>query len=123
MAARVATAVPATRPIARWADLGVYRLLAAVPGPELAKLLLDPPVSKLVDAPDTTLAETVKAFLDRAGNVQDTATALHIHRQTLYSRLAKAEQQTGLSLGDGHDRLRLHLGLILGPLLEAFDGA
>ena len=54
--------------------------------------------------------------------MQDTATALHIHRQTLYARLAKAEQQTGLSLSNGHDRLRLHLGLILGPLLEAFDG-
>ena len=86
LAARVATAVPATRPIARWADLGVYRLLAAVPGPELAKLLLDPPVLTLLDAPDPTLAQTVKAFLDRAGNVQDTATALHIHRQTLYGQ-------------------------------------
>ncbi len=123
LAARVATAVPATRPIARWANLGVYRLLAAVPGPDLAKLVLDPPVLTLLDAPDPTLAQTVQAFLDRAGNVQDTATALHIHRQTLYGRLAKAEQQTGLNLSNGHDRLRLHLGLILAPLLDGLDGS
>lgn len=107
--------------MARWADLGVYRLLAAVPGPDLAKLVLDPPVWKLLDTPDPTLAQTVKAFLDRAGNVQDTANALHIHRQTLYTRLARAEQQTGLSFSDGHDRLRLHLGLILAPLLDGAD--
>ena len=123
LAARVATAVPATRPIARWADLGVYRLLAAVPGPDLAKLVLDQPLVRLLDTPDPTLAHTVKAFLDRAGNVQDTATALHIHRQTLYGRLAKAEHQTGLSFSNGHDRLRLHLGLLLAPLLEGPDGS
>ena len=122
LAAQVATAVPATRPIARWADLGVYRLLASVPGPDLAKLLLDPPVRKLLDSPDSTLVQTVKAFLDRAGNVADTANALHIHRQTLYARLARAEQQTGLSFSNGHDRLRLHMGLILAPLLEGADG-
>ena len=123
LAAQVATVVPATRPIARWADLGVYRLLASVPGPDLANLVLDAPVRKLLDTPDPTLAQTVQAFLDRAGNVQDTANALHIHRQTLYARLAKAEQQTGLNLSDGHDRLRLHLGLILAPLLEGADGS
>jgi len=56
------------------------------------------------------------------GNVAQTAAALHIHRQTLYARLAKAEQLTGLSLASGHDRLRLHLGLIIAPLLDEKDG-
>ncbi len=117
LAARVAAAVPAVRPIARWSDLGVYRLLAALPDPDLAKLLLDAPVRRLLSAPDPTLADTVRAYLDRAGNVAQTAAALHIHRQTLYARLGKAEQLTGLSCSSGHDRLRLHLGLIIAPLL------
>jgi hypothetical protein len=117
LAARVAAAVPAVRPIARWAELGVYRLLAAVPDPDLAKLLLDAPLRRLLAEPDPTLADTVRAYLDRAGNVAQTAAALHIHRQTLYARLGKAEQLTGLSLASGHDRLRLHLGLIIAPLL------
>ena len=50
--------------------------------------------------------------------MQETAAALHIHRQTLYYRLNKAENLTGLSLSNGHDRTRLHLGLMLAPLLE-----
>jgi sugar diacid utilization regulator len=120
LAARVAAAVPAVRPVARWAGLGVYRLLAALPDPDLAKLLLDAPVRRLLDSPD--LADTVRCYLDRAGNVAQTAAALHIHRQTLYSRLGKAEQLTGLSLESGHDRLRLHLGLIIVPLLNEQDG-
>ena len=122
LAARVATAVAAVRPIARWAELGVYRLLAALPDSDLAALLLDAPVRRLLGALDPTLADTVRAYLDRAGNVAQTAAALHIHRQTLYARLGKAEQLTGLSLASGHDRLRLHLGLIIAPLLDEQDG-
>ena len=120
LAARVAAAVPAVRPVARWAELGVYRLLAALPDPDLAQLLLDAPVRRLLESPE--LAGTVRAYLDRAGNIALTAAALHVHRQTLYSRLGRAEQLTGLSLDSGHDRLRLHLGLIIAPLLDARDG-
>jgi len=117
-AARVAAAVPAVRPVARWADLGLYRLLTALPQSELAALVLDAPVRRLLDALDPELVQTVRVYLDRAGNVQETAAALHIHRQTLYYRLSKAETITGLSLGNGHDRSRLHVGLMLAPLLD-----
>jgi sugar diacid utilization regulator len=119
LAARVARAVPTVRPVARWADLGLYRLLAALPQPELASLILDQPVRRLLETPDPDLLQTVTSYLDHAGNVQDTAAALHIHRQTLYYRLGKAEALTGLSFGNGQHRVRLHLGLMLAPLLEA----
>ena len=107
------------RPVARWRDLGLYRLLAAMPAADLSGLLLDPPVRRLLDAPDPDLLRTVRTYLERAGNVQETAAELHVHRQTLYYRLAKAEALTGLSFGNGHDRVRMHLGLMLGPLLGA----
>jgi len=45
--------------------------------------------------------------------VRRTAAALAIHRQTLYYRLGRIEQLTGLDLGDGGDRLTLHLALRL----------
>ena len=118
-AARVAAAVPAVGPIARWVDLGLYRLLAAVPRAELAPVVLDAPVRRLLDSPDPDLGRTVRSYLDHAGNAQQTAAALHIHRQTLYYRLGKAEVLTGLSLASGHDRVRLHLALMLAPLLDA----
>lgn len=120
LAAQVATALPGARPISRWSDLGVYRLLG-MPGADLSKNLIDAPIRQLLDTQDPTLRDTVRTFLDEAGNVQETASRLHIHRQTLYSRLARVEHQTGLNLGNGHDRLRLHLGLVLAPLLDGPD--
>ncbi|MET0695621.1 MAG: helix-turn-helix domain-containing protein [Propionibacteriaceae bacterium] len=119
LAARVAASVPAVPDVARWIDLGLYRLLAALSPAELSALVLDAPVRRLLAAPDADLVETVRVYLDRAANVQETAAALHIHRQTLYYRLAKAESLTGLSFAQGHDRIRLHLGLMLAPLLAS----
>ena len=119
LAARVASAVPTVRPVARWADLGLYRLLAALPRAELASLILDAPVRRLLESPDSDLLHTVTSYLDHAGNVHDTAAELHIHRQTLYYRLGKAEALTGLRFDNGHDRVRLHIGLMLAPLLGA----
>lgn len=118
LSARVAATVESFGPIARWVDLGLYRLLAGVPARELAPLVLDPAVSALLGSPDVELRHTVRAYLDRAASVRETAAALHIHRQTLYYRLGKVEALTGLSLADGHHRLRLHLALMFAPLLD-----
>ena len=71
----------------------------------------------LLDEPDERLAATARRYLDLAGSAQATAAALQIHRQTLYYRLNRIEQVTGLDLRRGEHRLRLHLGLQLGPLL------
>ena len=50
-------------------------------------------------------------WLDRAGSPQRAAAALCIHRQTLYYRLGRIAELTGLDLADGADRLLLHLGV------------
>jgi len=47
----------------------------------------------------------------RAGQAGRTAAELGIHRQTLYYRLSRVEQLTGLDLDDGEDRLLLHMAL------------
>ncbi|SCD76361.1 PucR C-terminal helix-turn-helix domain-containing protein, partial [Streptomyces sp. DfronAA-171] len=57
------------------------------------------------------LARTVEVFLDHAGQAGRTAAALGIHRQTLYYRLSRVEQLTGLDLDDGEHRLLLHMGV------------
>ena len=56
-------------------------------------------------------------FLDRAGQAGRTAAELGIHRQTLYYRLSRVEQLTGLDLDDGEDRLLLHMALKGGEAL------
>lgn len=50
-------------------------------------------------------------FLDCAGQASRTAAALGIHRQTLYYRLSRIEELTGLHLTEGEDRLLLHMAL------------
>ena len=57
------------------------------------------------------LARTAEVFLDHAGQAGRTAAELGIHRQTLYYRLSRVEQLTGLRLTDGEDRLLLHMAL------------
>ncbi|BFO15593.1 hypothetical protein SHKM778_19810 [Streptomyces sp. KM77-8] len=57
------------------------------------------------------LARTAEVYLDRAGQAGRTAAELGIHRQTLYYRLSRIEQLTGLDLDDGEDRLLLHMAL------------
>jgi DNA-binding PucR family transcriptional regulator len=53
-------------------------------------LILDAPVRRLLEAPNSDLLRTITSYLHHAGNVHDTAAELHIHRQTLYYRLGKA---------------------------------
>ncbi|WP_242659376.1 PucR family transcriptional regulator [Thermostaphylospora chromogena] len=106
-ALRVAERVPSFAPVARWPELGAYRVLARLPAEGLRELAAE--AAPLAAEPD--LARTVEVYLDRAGHVQETARLLGVHRQTLYYRLAKAERLTGADLADGGDRLRLHLAL------------
>ena len=101
-AARVAAAVPRLSPVAHWAELGAWRPVSELAGP-------DPVVVPLLS--DRVLAETAEVFLDCAGSASRAAAALQIHRQTLYYRLARIGEITGLDLADGETRLLLHSSL------------
>jgi hypothetical protein len=106
-AARAALAEPRLGPDAHWAAIGPYRLLTALP-PDTAR---DPVLAPLLLPANRQLARTTEVFLDCAGQAGRTAAELGIHRQTLYYRLSRVEQLTGLDLDDGEDRLLLHMGL------------
>ncbi|MER7106793.1 helix-turn-helix domain-containing protein [Streptomyces sp. NPDC000229] len=106
-AARAAMAQPRLGPLAQWASIGPYRLLSALP----AAPPHDPAVRALLTPGHGELARTAEVFLDSAGQAGRTAATLGIHRQTLYYRLSRVEQLTGLDLDDGEDRLLLHMAL------------
>ncbi|MDK1476090.1 helix-turn-helix domain-containing protein [Streptomyces sp. 549] len=106
-AARAARAETRLGPVARWGDLGAHRLLTALPAPVRA----DPAVRVLLEPGHREMARTAEVFLDHAGQAGRTAAALGIHRQTLYYRLSRVEQLTGLDLDEGTDRLLLHMAL------------
>ncbi|MDQ0378816.1 PucR family transcriptional regulator [Amycolatopsis thermophila] len=118
IAVRAAATLPRFDGIAHWDDLGAYALLLRIPAPQREHL---PEPLRALLASDTNgrLVETLTAYLDHAGSSLDTAAALHIHRTSLYYRLHRIEEITGLDLADGEHRLTLHLGLRLLPLLVA----
>ena len=101
-AARIAATVPRFSPVAHWPELGAWRLVSELGGP-------DPVVLPLLAEP--LLAETAEVFLDCAGSAARAAAALTIHRQTLYYRLTRISALTGLDLARGEDRLLLHASL------------
>lgn len=116
-AVRVGHAIPGFAHDVSWPDLGVYRMLVHLPLDELpddavpAELL-----ALLATSSGRELVRTVEEYLDRGGDVRSTAEALHLHRTSLYYRLGRFEQQTGLVLSRGNDRLAVHLGLKLARL-------
>ncbi|MBE1534422.1 PucR family transcriptional regulator [Actinomadura algeriensis] len=112
--ARVAARVALPGQTRDWTSLGALRLLRAAPDDALAEAVRIP--GTLHEHPG--LEATARTYLDHAGNVQETARTLNIHRQTLYHRLRRIEELTTLTLADGGDRLTLHLALTLGPHLD-----
>ncbi|UXY30116.1 PucR family transcriptional regulator [Streptomyces sp. HUAS TT20] len=106
-AARAALAESRFGPVAEWARIGPYRLLTSLP----AEAAHDGAVAPLLAPAHQELARTAEVYLDRAGQAGRTAAELGIHRQTLYYRLSRVEQLTGLDLDDGEDRLLLHMAL------------
>ncbi|MGN9762899.1 PucR family transcriptional regulator [Streptomyces sp. SD31] len=106
-ATRAALAEPRFGPVAEWSRIGPYRLLTSLS----SETLHDPALAPLLSPTHHELARTAEVYLDCAGQAGRTAAELGIHRQTLYYRLSRVEQLTGLDLDDGEDRLLLHMGL------------
>ena len=100
-----------------WSDLGVLRLLAFGEAEVLATSVADDGARRLL-AGDPDLLRTARTWLDHGGSAQRTAAALAVHRQTLYSRLRRVAEVTGVDLEDGQDRLALHLALTLAALRD-----
>ncbi|MFE3325513.1 PucR family transcriptional regulator [Streptomyces sp. NPDC059176] len=114
-AARAVAAEPRLGPVTDWSSIGPYRQLTAIPPPSAP----DPAVAPLLDAAHAELARTAEVFLDCAGQAGRAASALGVHRQTLYYRLSRVEQLTGLDLDEGEDRLLLHMALKTARLWRA----
>lgn len=118
-AARAADVWPGGDGIVHWEQLGALAPLSLLPPDRLTPALLPGPLRTLL-AQDSSgrLTETLTAYLDHAGSAPRTAHALHLHRTSLYYRLQRITELTGLDLADGDNRLTLHLGLRLHALMR-----
>jgi hypothetical protein len=90
-------------------------LLAADPGlaADLAASRLAP-LGTLGDGPRARLTETLRAWLDRPGQVQAVAAELDVHPQTVRYRLRQLRELFGTRLDDPEARFELALALRVG---------
>ncbi len=117
-AVRVAGQVPGFGPVAVWEDLGVYRLLIQLPLDQLRDRALPTGLLRLVEADDSgVLLQTLETYLDEGCSAARVIERLNVHRSSLYYRLRRTEEITGMDLASGGDRLSLHLGIKLGRLI------
>lgn len=111
-ASTVAETLTSFGDVVRWDDLGIYKMLAALPLDGLGANIIPPNLRTLIAEPrHHTLVRTLECYLDQAGDVQATAARLFLHRTSLYHRLHRIETLMEVDLKDGDDRLSLHLGL------------
>jgi PucR C-terminal helix-turn-helix domain len=112
-AAHVAAHIPEFDRAADWATLGTYAAFQHLYRDPLAPERICPGVGALLHERTETYRQTIRCYLDCAGQAQQAAAQLHIHRTTLYWRLARVEELIPVDLRRGEDRLKLHMALTL----------
>ncbi|MHB1859052.1 MAG: PucR family transcriptional regulator [Solirubrobacteraceae bacterium] len=115
LAANVADGEGSERPLA-FEDTGAYRLLLSTmsENPSELRRFYEETVEPLVaydEQYETDLLQTLEAFLDADGNVVGTAQRLFTHRHTIYYRLERVRELTGLDVSSSDGREKLSLGL------------
>jgi hypothetical protein len=95
-----------------WDALGAWRLIVDAPA-SLGIGAVHPAAETLAALPRDDLLTTARTVLDLGGDVAAAAERLHLHRTTLYYRLDRIAELTGVDLRNGRDRTDLHLALWL----------
>jgi hypothetical protein len=117
-AAWAAAACPRFDGVAAWSDMGHLRALTLLNSAALADAV-DPRLRALLAADDGTIRPTLHTYFDLGGDATAAASALTIHRGTLYYRLHKAESLADLVLSDSNDRIAVQVSLDVLRLLES----
>jgi DNA-binding PucR family transcriptional regulator len=102
------------------ADLGVYRLLLQVKRPEELIDFMHGALSPLYQYDgrrDTTLVETLRAFLANGFSVTATAEALIVHPNTISYRLRRIEEVLGVNCHDPRALLQFQLAFLIEGVL------
>jgi hypothetical protein len=93
-----------------WDQHPLESLLHSWLRPGLDTHLVPEALRRLMEQPSDVIA-VVEAFLDDGGNVSSVAETMHLHRTTVYYRLNRLKETTGIDLNDGATRLLVHLWL------------
>jgi DNA-binding PucR family transcriptional regulator len=112
-AARVGSRL-GTEEVTQWSQLGAYRTLARLlNGADPATHVPDS-LRRLLAHPDADpLVKTLEIYLNCGCDAKAAVGELYVHRSSLYPRLHRIQDITGVDLSTGQGRLELHLGLRL----------
>ncbi len=116
LAANVAEGGPPDEVLLAFEQTGAYRLLLSTmtenPG-ELQRFYAETvePLVAYDEQYETELLQTLETFLEADGNVAGTAQRLFTHRHTVYYRLERVRELTGLDVSSSDGREKLSLGL------------
>jgi PucR C-terminal helix-turn-helix domain len=106
----------ADEPALAFEQTGAYRLLLSAMSENPAELRrfyeeTVAPVAAYDEQYETELVRTLRTFLDADGNVAGTAQRLFTHRHTIYYRLERVRELSGLDVSSSDGREKLSLGL------------
>ncbi len=115
LAANVAQGSPDGAALA-FDQTGAYRLLLSAMSEnptELQRFYAETvePLMAYDEQYETELVRTLETFLEADGNVAGTAQRLFTHRHTIYYRLERVRELSGLDVGSSDGREKLSLGL------------
>ncbi len=104
------------QPMLAFDETGAYRLLLSAMSEDPAELqrFYAETVEPLVaydEQYETDLIQTLETFLDADGNVAGTAQRMFTHRHTIYYRLERVRELSGLDVSSSDGREKLSLGL------------
>lgn len=111
-ATRRAIAVGANPEPASWDGLGAWRLVVDAPDSVTVEAV-HPAAAVLAAEARGDLLATARTLVDNGGDVAAAAQQLHVHRTTLYYRLERIKELTGVDMFDGQSRTHLQLALWL----------
>ena len=116
LAANVAEGNARDAPSLAFEETGAYRLLLSAMSDDPAELQrfyaeTVEPLAAYDEQYETDLVTTLETFLDADGNVAGTAQRLYTHRHTIYYRLERVRELSGLDVSSSDGREKLSLGL------------
>jgi hypothetical protein len=103
-----------------WDQLGAWRFVVDAPA-DLTVAQVHPGAEVLTDEPHREMETTARVLLDLGGDVAAAARALHIHRTTLYYRLDRILELTGVDVRAAANRTSQQLALWLAAYRRADD--
>ena len=97
-----------------YAELGFYQLLFEIPAVDVAKAFSGRYIADILaydEAHGTEIMETLCRYVDCRMNKVKTAKAMYLHRNTLQTRLDRAEALLGFSLDDPANLFNLQIAI------------